>query len=95
MTFNAQLTSCKNMFKDLPKLLSEDLTNFDSSLVTEMNSFFEGCTSLISVDFSNKEVPELISTFKGCKSLTSVKFDNFRAKKIKDLSELFFKNQSI
>ena len=92
MKFKSPMTNCKDMFKNLQKLISVDLTNWDFSSVTEMESFFEGCSSLISVNLANKVAPELISmnsTFKGCKSLTSVNFNNFKAEKMQVLSQIF------
>ncbi len=46
MIWNDQLTTCKNMFKNLSHIISIDLTNFDFSSVSDMEGFFEGCTSL-------------------------------------------------
>ena len=44
--FNNNLESCSNMFKNLINLIQVDLSNFDTSKVTLMNSMFENCTNL-------------------------------------------------
>ena len=51
--WNSPIKSCYNMFYNLQNLLTVDLTNFDSSQVTDVKSFFAGCTSLKSINFKN------------------------------------------
>ncbi len=46
MIWDSKLATCKEMFKDLKDIISIDLTNFDFSSVSDMEGFFEGCTSL-------------------------------------------------
>lgn len=46
LIWTSQLDSCQNMFRDQENITMIDLTNFDFSLITDMENFFEGCTSL-------------------------------------------------
>ena len=44
--FNSPIESCKNMFKDLENIIEVDLSNFDASKVTNMDSMFFKCINL-------------------------------------------------
>ena len=69
LTWDIQLESCENMFKGLQKI-KQWIILIDLSMVTNMNSFFEVCTSLTSVNFDSKSALNVISMnsmFKDCK----------------------------
>ena len=54
--------------------------NFNTSQVTKMNSMFEGCEFLISLDLNNfdtRQVTTMYSMFSGCDELKTLKIDNF------------------
>ena len=53
LQFDDDITSCENMFKDLFYITEIDLSNFDFSHVTSMNSMFNGCNSLVNINFGN------------------------------------------
>ena len=64
-----------NIFCNCSSLTSLDLSNFDTSLVTDMTSMFQGCYSLTSLDLSNFDtsaVKSIVAMFYGCSSLTSL-----------------------
>ena len=62
LIWNSQLlTSCQDMFKGLPKIISINLTNFDLSNVDNMECFCEECSSLKSVDLSNGDASNVIN----------------------------------
>ena len=46
-------TSCYSMFENCLSLTTLDLSNFDTSNVTDMSYMFRGCTSLTSLNISN------------------------------------------
>ena len=46
IVFETQVDSCKNMFNGLNDILEIDLSNFDTSKVTNMDAMFNGCTGL-------------------------------------------------
>ena len=48
--FKKPLTNLNYMFNECDKLISIDLSNFDSSNVKNMDYMFEGCTSLTSIN---------------------------------------------
>ena len=93
MKWNSQIATCKNMFKNVQKIIKIDLTQFDFSLVDNMESFFEGCQSLTSVDFTGVDASKtknMSNLFKDCKLLESVDFTNFITNDIEDLSYMFY-----
>ena len=69
--------NCYSMFYDCNKLTAElDLSNFDTSKVTNMGNMFYNCTSLISIDVSNfdtSSVTDMSCMFYNCVSLIAIK----------------------
>lgn len=66
-------------FSNFSALTSMDLSDFDTSNVTDMNSMFGGCNNLISIDLSSFKTSKLTSItamFAGCINLTSINFKN-------------------
>lgn len=64
------------MFSGCPKLTSLDLSGFDTSSLTEVNSLFYGCTSLLSLDLSNfimDNVRSKNNMFYLCNALNKIK----------------------
>ena len=74
----SEVISMNNMFEYCASLLSLDLSNFPLSQ-KNMENFFHGCTSLISVKFSKdyKLVGRIDKMFKECKSLESLDLSGF------------------
>ena len=82
MKWNSSLTDCWNMFTGLSNLIEIDLTNFDFSKVTRMNSMFQNCLNLEYIKFNNNIEKKLIVND------MSYMFDNCRSLKNLDLSNL-------
>ena len=77
------------MFQRCSKLRILDLSNFDTSIVTNMNKMFSGCSLLTSLDlssFNTSQVKNMAYMFNGCSSLTSLNLSNFDNSKITDMS---------
>ena len=51
--FDKQLESLENMFKSLNKIIEIDLSNLDTSKVTNMASMFKQCSNLEKIIFGN------------------------------------------
>ena len=57
-----------------------DLSSFDTSAVTNMDSMFRGCSGLTSLDlssFNTSAVTNMYAMFNGCSGLTSLDISNF------------------
>ena len=71
------------MFYNLKKITKIDLRNLDFVLITDLESFFEGCTSLTTVDFSNINAINVVNMNKMLKNCTiseSANFNKFSSK---------------
>ena len=80
------------MFFDCTSLTSLDLSNFDTSQVTEMFGMFYSCSSLTSLDLSYFDTSQVIDMgymFSYCSSLTSLNLSNFNTSKISFIHEMF------
>ena len=74
-------------------LKEADLSNFDTSNVTNMGGMFTGCSSLTSVDlssFDTSNVTEFSSMFYNCSSLTSLDLSNFDTSNVTYMSYMFY-----
>ena len=78
--------------KLLPYLTKIDLSSWDTSNITEMNSMFKGCSSLTSLDLSNfdtSNVTSMSNMFYGCWKITSLDLSNFDTSKVTNMSYMF------
>ena len=72
-------TSCYSMFEECSKYTSFDLSNFDTSKVTNMSYMFYNCSNLTSLDFSNCNISKVTSIhwmFCNCSKLTTIYVSN-------------------
>ena len=71
----------KFLFSQLGNVTTINITNLDTSNVTNMNSMFYNCTSLTSLDVTNfdtSNVTDMEFMFYNCNSLTNLFFNKFR-----------------
>lgn len=74
--YNPNKDSTKNMFWNCTGLTSLDLSNFDTTKVTNMTSMFEYSPKLTSLDLSNfdtSNVTSMSKMFADCSSLSHIK----------------------
>ena len=74
------------------KMTSIDLSDLDTSEVTNMSSMFEDCGSLTSLDVSNfdtLQVTNMSKMFNLCESLTSLDASNFNAPELTNITDMF------
>ena len=77
---------------------SIDFSQFDSSLVTNMNSLFSGCTSLKSINFSNVDtslVIDMSNTFYNCRLLELNDLNYFNTSKVINMTNMFYNCRSL
>ncbi|MDD3392371.1 MAG: BspA family leucine-rich repeat surface protein [Bacilli bacterium] len=80
------------LFQRLTNLSSIDLSNFDTSNVTNMSYLFYGCSSLTSLDVTNfdtSNVTNMSYMFYGCNHLTSLNVSNFYTSNVTNMSNMF------
>ena len=82
-------SSCYKMFYEIIAL---NLSNFDTSKMTDMSWMFDNCLILTTLDLSNfdtSNVTNMSYMFSKCQSLTSLDLSNFDTSKVTDMSYMF------
>ena len=85
-------TSCYYMFYGCYKLNQLDLSNFDTSNITDMCGMFKECKSLSQLDLSNfgtSQVTDMCGMFSGCIALAQLDLSNFDTSSATDMSHMF------
>ena len=83
------LRDTSDMFNGCSGLTSLDLSNLDTSNVTDMYRMFYNCSGLTSLDLSNfdtSKVTNMGGMFQGCYGLTSLDLSNFNTSKVTNMS---------
>ena len=81
----------------IKNIVELDLSNFDTSQVTDMQFMFSGMSSLTTLDLSNfdtSQVAYMNSMFSGT-SLTSLNLSNFDTSKVMKMSNMFFNMRNL
>ena len=94
---NAAPTSITFNNKENIKTITK-LTGLDTSNVTNMNSMFNGCSSLTTLDLSGlntSKVTTMQEMFSGCTSLTSLNLSDLNMKKLQYVAHMFYDCSSL
>ena len=81
------------MFSGCSSLTSLDVSNFNTSNVTNMGDMFRGCSSLTSLNvssFDTSNVTRMYNMFSGCSSLTSLDLSSFDLLKVTSYSSFLY-----
>ena len=82
----------KYLFEHMHALRTIDLTEVDTSNVTDMGEMFYDCSSLISLDastFNTSNVTDMYYMFEGCSNLTSLDVSSFNTSNVTDMQHMF------
>ena len=82
----------ESWFADCNNLISINMSNLDTSNVTDMSNMFNNCSALTSIDvsgFDTSNVVNMSNMFSSCSSLTSLNVSNFDTSKVTDMSYMF------
>ena len=91
-------TYSRNMFyseygtQKIRNILDLDLSNFDTSQVTDMNAMFDGMSNLTTLNLSNfdtSQVTNMSFMFYDMRNLTSLNLSNFDTSKVTDMGYMF------
>ena len=96
--FKKKLTKINHMFSGCWKLISLDLSRFNTQNVINMSYLFHDCFSLINLNLSNfntQNAEKINNMFSGCKSLTDVNLANSHIQNVKDTSNMFYDCNSL
>lgn len=81
------------LFYSCSSLTTLDVSNFNTSNVTNMSSMFYNCSSLTSLDvskFNTSNVTKMTAMFNSCTKLTSLNVSNFDTSKVTDMGFMFY-----
>jgi len=96
--FNRLLTSCKSMFEGISNIIEIDLSNLDTSKVTNMEKMFSQCIDLKTINFGdiNTTLAESMhELFYNCSLLTSVNLSNFDTSSVTNMASMFSRCESL
>ena len=85
-------SSMKYMFIQQYKLKTVNMSNLDTSNVTDMSLMFDDCSSLQSISFKGlnlSKVKNMCAIFEGCRSLKSVDFTGVNTKSLTGMYYMF------
>lgn len=91
-TKDDSLTSTRDMFINCGALKTLDVSNFNTTNITDMDSMFHACTNLTSLDLSNfntSKVTDMNDMFFGCRNLTSLDVSSFNTKNVTNMRSMF------
>lgn len=86
------MQNASNMFIECHNLTNLDLSNFNTSNVTDMAFMFHGCDQLISLDlssFNTSQVTNMYGMFNNCLQLTSLDLSNFDTSLVINMGWMF------
>lgn len=92
------ITNCYYLFSNLTNATKIDLTYFDTSKATWMESMFKYCTSVKKLDlsmFDTSKVTYMSSMFDHCNALTSLNVIGFNTSKVTNMTSMFSNCQSL
>ena len=98
LIFEDYINNCENMFRDCSAITEIDLSNFDSSEVTNMCHMFSGCTSLTSINFTyfrTSKVKQMDFMFYQCISLLSLNLSSFDTSEVTLMDYMFSNCRSL
>ena len=90
--FDSWIESCANMLEGLTDIIEIDLSKFDTSKETTMESMFNGCSNLEKIIFGNINtslVENMEYVFYNCIKLVSIDVSNFNTSSVTSMQGMF------
>ena len=90
--FDTSQTKMNHMFSGMSSLTTINLSNFDTSKVTDMSAMFYNMSNLTTLNLSNFDTSQVIymeSMFYGVRNLTTLNLSNFDTSKVTNMRTMF------
>ena len=90
--FYEPLTNTNFMFDECNKIISIDLSNFNSKKIRNMSYMFSNCSSLKNINLSNfntENVNNMSYMFNNCSSLEELDLSNFNTRNVNNMVYMF------
>ena len=91
--WNDTIQTTENMFENCNTIIEIDLSNFDTSKVSNMSKMFSNCLSLISLNLSNFNTSlanDMSFMFNNCSSLISLNLSSFDKSRAINMTYMFY-----
>ena len=98
ISFDNQLESFDYMFNGITNIIEIDLSDLDTSKVTNMSHMFNGCTNLERIYFGNINtslVKDMKYLFHNCKKLEYINLSNFDTSSVTSIQGIFRNCESL
>ena len=92
------MTTSAAMFSNCWNMTQIDLSNFDTSQITNMGGMFQGCSSLTALDlrnFNTSNVTNMNAMFADCSNLKELDLSSFDTSKVTGMSSMFMRCSSL
>ena len=92
LIWNNSIDSSYRMFQGCSNIIEIDLSNFDTSKLTNMSSMFNGCSQLYSLNLSNFDTSNakyMYNMFDGCSKLISLDLSYFNTERVSNMDSMF------
>ena len=93
LVFSTPPTTLANLFYNMTKIKSVDLSHFNTTELTDMSHLFDGCTELEAITFGNSfnktKVANMSHLFYNCISLISINLSKLNTESVTKMSYLF------
>ena len=92
LRWNHNINNTRYMFFECHDIIEMDLSNFDSSHITDMSYMFRECESLTLLNLTNfdtSQVTDMSSMFRECSSLTLLNLSHFITKEVLRMDYMF------
>ena len=94
LKFKNDITNLRGFFEECKEIISLDLSNFNTSKVTDMGFMFNNCNKLKEIKginkFNTNNVTNMTTMFQECNELISLDLSNFNTSKVTDMGWMFF-----
>ena len=91
--WNIQDTSIESLFEDCTRLGGIDVSNWDTTSVTNMSNTFKGCQTLANINgiqtWNTTNVALMNGMFENCRSLTRLDLSKFNTSKVTESDNMF------
>jgi surface protein len=90
---------CAGLFKNYASIISINLSQFDTSDITDMSEMFSGCSNLESIyfgdSFNTSNVKKMDYMFNGCTQLIYLNLSRFDIRNVVSLEGMFLNDESL
>ena len=93
LVWNEKINDLSKIFEKKTSIIEIDLSNFDTSEVTSMDSMFYECINLKNIYFGNIDTSNVVkmdNMFYNCSLLTSINISNFDTSKVESMTFMFY-----